>query len=89
MNIDSVITLENNVNCLLLEKVEYQNKNYFMSVLLNEEEEPSDEYVIFEEERENDDIFVVKIEDAELLTELLKLFTTKANNLIANLPEEV
>lgn len=89
MNIDSVITLENNVNCLLLEKVEYQNKNYFMSVLLNEEEEPSDEYVVFEEERENDDIFVVKIEDAELLTELLKLFTTKANNLVANLPEEV
>ena len=49
MIVDSVITLENDVNCLLLEKVTYNNDNYFLSVVLNEEEEPSDEYVIFKE----------------------------------------
>ena len=35
MKIDSVITLENDVNCLLLEKVTYDGNNYFLSVVLN------------------------------------------------------
>ena len=46
MTVDSVITLDNDVNCLLLEKVTHENENYFLSVVLNEDEEPSDEYVI-------------------------------------------
>ena len=49
MTVDSVITLDNDVNCLLLEKVTHENENYFLSVVLNEDEEPSDEYVIFKE----------------------------------------
>ena len=35
MTVDSVITLDNDVNCLLLEKVNYENDSYFLSVILN------------------------------------------------------
>ena len=89
MIVDSVITLENDVNCLLLEKVTYNNDNYFLSVVLNEEEEPSDEYVIFKEINEDVQGFVEKVEDGELLTELIKEFTNSVAKLVQNLPEEL
>ena len=86
MIVDSVITLENDVNCLLLEKVTYNNDNYFLSVVLNEEEEPSDEYVIFKEINEDGQGFV---ENGELLAELIKEFTNSVAKLVQNLPEEL
>ncbi len=89
MIVDSVITLENDVNCLLLEKVTYNNDNYFLSVVLNEEEEPSDEYVIFKEINENGQGFVEKVENGDLLAELVTLFTNNVANLVNNLPEEL
>lgn len=89
MKIDSVITLENDVNCLLLEKVTYDGNNYFLSVVLNEEEEPSDESVIFKEITENNEKYVEKVEDADLLNELLSLFTNSALEMVKNLPEEL
>ena len=89
MIVDSVITLENDVNCLLLEKVTHNNDNYFLSVVLDEEEEPSDEYVIFKEINEGGQGFVEKVEDGELLAELVKEFTNSVAKLVENLPEEL
>lgn len=89
MKVDSVITLENDVNCLLLEKVEYENNNYFMAVVLNEEEEPSDEYVIFKEIIENNENYVEKVEDAELFSLLIQLFTTKVDEFVDSLPNNI
>lgn len=89
MKVDSVITLENDVNCLLLEKVEYENNNYFMAVVLNEEEEPSDEYVIFKEIIENNENYVEKVEDAVLFSSLIQLFTTKIDEFVDNLPNNI
>ncbi len=89
MIVDSVITLENDVNCLLLEKVEYENNNYFMAVVLNEEEEPSDEYVIFKEIIENNENYVEKVEDAELFSSLIQLFTTKIDEFVDSLPNNI
>ena len=53
MKVDTVITLDNDVNCLLLEKANYNNDNYFLSVVLDDNEEPSDEYVVLKEIIEN------------------------------------
>lgn len=89
MIVDSVITLENDVNCLLLEKVTYNNDNYFLSVVLNEEEEPSDEYVVFKEINEDGQSFVEKVEDGALLAELVNLFTNNVAKLVQELPEEL
>ena len=89
MIVDSVITLENDVNCLLLEKVTYNNDNYFLSVVLNEEEEPSDEYVVFKEINENGESFVEKVEEADLLAELVKEFSSNVAKLVENLPNEL
>lgn len=88
MTVDSVITLDNDVNCLLLEKVTHENENYFLSVVLNEDEEPSDEYVIFKEIKEDNENYVEAVADANLQTELIKLFTNEVGKLVESLPDE-
>lgn len=88
MSVDSVITLDNNINCLLLEKTVLENNNYFLSVILNEEEEPSDEYVVFKEILENGEKYVEKVQDETLLTELLKQFTNIFNTNVEKLVKE-
>lgn len=88
MTVDSVITLDNDVNCLLLERVNYENDNYFLSVILNEDEEPSDKYAIFKEINENNENYVETVEDPNLQASLIELFTTKVSKLVENLPNE-
>ena len=87
MKVDSVITLDNDISCLLLEKVTYQDNNYFMSVVLTKDNEPSDEYIIFKEIIEGEDKYVEKIVDEELLNKLLELFTQSFNKMVEELPE--
>ena len=86
MKVDTVITLENDVNCLLLEKAVLENNNYFLSVVLDDYEEPSDEYVILKEILEDGNNYVVKVTDNELLSELLNLFTNSFKEVVDNLP---
>lgn len=89
MTVDSVITLENDINCLLLEKVSYENENYFLAVVLTLDEEPSNNYVIFKEIIEDGENFVEKVEDVKLLKTLLSLFTVNVEELVKCLPDEI
>ena len=88
MTVDSVITLDNDVNCLLLEKVNFETDNYFLSVVLNEYEEPSDEYVIFKEIIENNENYVEAVADPNLQARLVELFTKEVGKLVDSIPEE-
>jgi len=88
MKVDSVITLENDVNCLLLEQVRYEENNYFSAVVLNEEEEPTEEFVVFKEIVEDGENYVEKVEDPNVLAELTNLFTNSLKSKINSLPDE-
>lgn len=87
MKVDTVITLENDVNCLLLEKTNYNNDNYFLSVVLDESEEPSDEYIVLKEIVEDNQNYVMRIVDEETLAELIKQFTKSFGEEVDNLPD--
>ncbi|HIS11713.1 MAG TPA: hypothetical protein IAB40_01240 [Candidatus Onthocola stercoravium] len=87
MKIDSVITLENDVNCLLLEKVNYNNDNYFLTVVLDDNEEPSDEYIVLKEIIEDGQNYVMRVTDEKVLAELIKLFTKSFGEKVQNLPD--
>ena len=87
MRVDTVITLDNDVNCLLLEKAIYNDENYFLSVILDESEEPSDEYIVLKEIVENNQYSVERIVDKDILTELIKLFKKSFSEKVDNLPE--
>lgn len=80
MKVDTVITLENDVNCLLLEKATLEDKNYFLSVVLTDTEEPSDEYVILQELIEDDGEYVIKVTDEPTVAKLVNLFTIDLSN---------
>ena len=86
MKVDSVITLENDMNCLLLEKANYENDNYFLLVILDENEEPSDEYIVLKEIIENNENYVSKVTDENVLAELAKLFTRSFYDMVKALP---
>ena len=43
MKVDTVITLDNDMNVLLVDKTVYNDTNYFLGILLNANEEPTDE----------------------------------------------
>lgn len=86
MKVDTVITLENNENCLLLEKAVYENNNYFLSVILNELEEPSEDYIILKEIVNEGEKFVERVTNDDLISELLKLFSQNFNKLVDELP---
>ena len=87
MKVDTVITLENNINCLLLEKATLENENYFLAVVLNETEEPSDDYVVLKEKLDNDKQYVIKVEDANNLAKLVNLFTISLSNSVYGIGE--
>ena len=87
MKIDSVITLENDVNCLLLEKVNYNNDNYFLTVVLDDNEEPSDEYIVLKEIIEDGLNYVMRVTDEKVLAELIKLFTKSFGEKVQNLQD--
>ena len=89
MTVDSVITLENDVNCLLLEKANYENNSYFLTVVLNQEEEPSEEYAILKEIIEDGETFIEKVTDPNLVMSLLQLFTSDVKKFVDNLPDEI
>lgn len=82
MKIDSVITLDNNENYLLLQKETLENDQYYLSVKLDENEEPTEIYAIFKESIENDGTYVEKIEDVNILTKLVDIFAVSLDKLI-------
>lgn len=85
MKVDTVITLENDVNCLLLEKATLEDKNYFLSVVLTDTEEPSDEYVILQELIEDDGEYVIKVTDEPTVEKLVNLFAIDLSNTAAGI----
>lgn len=89
MDINSVITLANDVDVLLLDKVMHENEKYFLAVALNEDKEPTDEYAILKEILEGDKTFVEKLEDPNFLAKLLDLFTYSLKDKVSLLPEEI
>ncbi len=86
MKVDSVITLDNDINYLLLDKTVYNESVYFMAVVLNEEEEPTEEYVVLKETIEGNDIYAKIVDDVNVLKELIEIFTSSLKEEVDSLP---
>ena len=74
MKVDTVITLKNGENYLLLLESEETEKDYFLAVLLDEKNEPTDKYEIFEQKIKDDKILTRKVKDPFLIQTLLEDF---------------
>ena len=72
---NTIITLDNNMQYVVLSKTIYENNKYFLMMGMKNNEVISNDVAIFKEENEGLDTYVVKVTDPSLmqtLTNLLK-----------------
>lgn len=73
--VDKIVELENNRSYVILDEALLKDNKYYFGVRLNENEEPTNNYLFFEETIDNDDIYLTPIEEDSVKNVLLSLFT--------------
>ena len=74
MNVNEIIELENNTSFLLLLNSKIDNDNYFLAVRLENDETPTQEYIVLKEVIKNNEICTQKVKDSIILNKLLAEF---------------
>jgi hypothetical protein len=74
MKIDTVITLANNKNYLLLLEDDFMDEDYFLAVLLDENNEPTKTYAVLKEIKKQGEVYIQKVTNPEILSQLLNDF---------------
>lgn len=77
MKIDTVVTLDDGKKYLLLLQDELMEDEYFLSVLLDEMNEPTNEYVILKQIVNEDGVYTQKIKNPIILSQLLEDYNVK------------
>lgn len=71
MKVDEMITLEDGKSYGLLLDAEIESGKYFLAVLLNDNEEPTNNFKVFKETKKNNESFVNEEKDPLVLNTLL------------------
>ena len=70
---NTIITLENNEEYMVLNQTEYEGSSYYLVMGLDQNKEIIENNVaIFKEEIDNNDVYIEKVEDSKLIIELTK-----------------
>lgn len=81
MREDTVITLEDGKKYLLLLESETTKESYFLAVVLDNDENPTNNYAVLEEVTKNDKTFVKKVKNVVILNQLLNDFKAQRDEL--------
>lgn len=73
MNIEDIITLDDNKEYLILDIIELNKERFLYCVEIDEEEMPKQEYKYLKEIIENDEVYTEEVKDKELLEALTAL----------------
>lgn len=82
MMVDQIVELENNRKYVMLETTNLGDKTYYFGLRLDDDEEPTNNYLFFEEINENNDVYLLPVEEQELKGLLLTAFTTSYLNMV-------
>ena len=82
IEVGNIITLENNEEYLVLDQITYNKVKYIYSVRTIDNDNLTDEYLIFEVIKDNDGEFIKAIEDKKLYDELIQQFKESVSNKI-------
>lgn len=74
IEVGNIVTLENQQEYLLLETLEKEGKKYLYAVRVLEDETPTDEFLIFESIRNNEEDYMKVVSDKALYDELIEDF---------------
>ncbi|MBQ2872771.1 MAG: hypothetical protein IJE89_02085 [Bacilli bacterium] len=73
--VDKIVELENDRNYVILDETLLNGKKHYFGLRLNENEEPTNNYLFFEESKEGNDTFLTPVEDDDMKGLLLTAFT--------------
>jgi len=73
--LDKIVELENNNSYVLLDETLLNNIKYYFGLRLDENEEPTNNYLFFEETKEGNDTFLAPVEDEDEKKLLVTAFT--------------
>ena len=73
--VDKIVELENNKSYVILEETNLNDIKYYLGLRLDENEEPTNNYLFFEEILDNDNVYLTPIEDDDMKGLLLTAFT--------------
>ena len=73
--VDKIVELENNNSYVLLDETLLNNIKYYFGLRLDENEEPTNNYLFFEETKEGNDTFLAPVEDEDEKKLLVTAFT--------------
>lgn len=82
MEKDTIITLDDNTTYALLDETIIDNKTYFFALKLDENNNPTTEYEIFENEEEDGEIYMNILENEDLKQSIMVEFTNNYMKLI-------
>lgn len=74
MKVNDCINLENGKSYLLLMESTIDNTKYFLSVGINKDEQPTNEYLVLQEVIENNEEYVIPINNPVILSNLINEF---------------
>lgn len=74
IEVGNIVTLENDVEYLILEELTHEDKKYVYTVRTLEDETPTDEFVIYEVMDVEGDAYLKDIDNKELYDELIEEF---------------
>lgn len=78
IKINTIITLSNNERFMVLNETMYEENKYFLVMGIDEQKEIiSSKVAIVKEVIQNEEVFVEKIEDSELIIKLTNLFKSQ------------
>ncbi len=83
MEIDTVIKLKNGKKYLLLMESELDLVGYYLAILLDDNNEPTNTYTVLEEVNNNGKMSVKTITDTLILNKLLEDYQLQYDDLIA------
>lgn len=70
-----IVELENEKKYLILDEVNLKNIKYYFGLRLDENEEPTNNYLFFEETKMDNEVYLIPIDNNELKELLLTTFT--------------
>ena len=73
--VDKIVELENDNSYVLLDETLLNNVKYYFGLRLDENEEPTNNYLFFEETKEGNDTFLAPVEDEDEKKLLVTAFT--------------
>lgn len=73
--VDKIVELENDEKYLILDNKELDSTNYYYALLLDKEENPTQEYLFFKEEKNGNELYLLPVTDNKIEKTLITAFS--------------